>query len=106
MGNCDDAVCDLKVSLCTEQSLSGKRQIEGELKLIVVQHNGIDFPPYVANYKDSVTNGIIFTFINYISHQSSLVIYVVRPISYPFLCLGTHYMVFEEVKILKWVLFT
>ncbi|PWA58382.1 tetratricopeptide repeat (TPR)-like superfamily protein [Artemisia annua] len=57
MGNYNDAVCDLKISLCTEQSLSGKRQIEGELKLIVAQHNGKDFPPYVANYKDSVTNG-------------------------------------------------
>ncbi|KAJ9545735.1 hypothetical protein OSB04_025442 [Centaurea solstitialis] len=53
MGNYDDAVCDLKVSLCTEQSLSGKRQIEGELKLILDHHNGKDFPPDVAKRNES-----------------------------------------------------
>ncbi|GJT97775.1 SET and MYND domain-containing protein 4 isoform X1 [Tanacetum coccineum] len=56
MGNYDNAVCDLKVSLCMEQSSSGKRQIEGELKLIAVQHKGKDFPPNVADSKESVAN--------------------------------------------------
>ncbi|XP_024971752.1 SET and MYND domain-containing protein 4 isoform X1 [Cynara cardunculus var. scolymus] len=53
MGNYDDAVCDLKVALCMEQSLSGKRQIEGELKLISDHDNGKNFPPDVAKYKES-----------------------------------------------------
>ncbi|KAJ0753092.1 putative chromatin remodeling SET family [Helianthus annuus] len=53
MQNYNDAVCDLKVSLCMEHSLSGKRQIEGELKLILGQNNGEDFPPNVIKCKES-----------------------------------------------------
>ncbi|KAI7727877.1 hypothetical protein M8C21_005862 [Ambrosia artemisiifolia] len=53
MGNYNDAVCDLKVSLCMEQSLSGKRQIEGELKLILGQNNREEFPPNGIKCKES-----------------------------------------------------
>nr|XP_043618324.1 SET and MYND domain-containing protein 4 [Erigeron canadensis] len=53
MGNFDDAVCDLKVSLCTELSVSGKRQIEGELKLILAQHHRKDSSPDVPIYDES-----------------------------------------------------
>ncbi|KVI07090.1 Tetratricopeptide-like helical [Cynara cardunculus var. scolymus] len=73
MGNYDDAVCDLKVALCMEQSLSGKRQIEGELKLISDHDNGKNFPPDVAKYKESDIHGIFFTSINY---NKFMVLYV------------------------------
>ncbi|KAI7727874.1 hypothetical protein M8C21_005859 [Ambrosia artemisiifolia] len=53
MGNYNDAVCDLKVSLCMEHSLSGKRQIEAELKLILSQNNREDFPPNGIKCKES-----------------------------------------------------
>ncbi|GJS58567.1 hypothetical protein Tco_0653351 [Tanacetum coccineum] len=41
-----------------EQSSSGKRQIEGELKLIAVQHNRKDFPPNVVDSKEFVANDV------------------------------------------------
>ncbi|XP_076953579.1 uncharacterized protein LOC143627690 [Bidens hawaiensis] len=56
-GNFDDAVCDLKVSLCMERSVNGKRQIEDELKLILAQSNKKDFPPDVAKHKESDIHG-------------------------------------------------
>lgn len=62
MGNYDNAVRDLKVSLCMEQSISGKKQIEDEINLILDQHNVKDSSPNVAKVKDSNINGIIFTY--------------------------------------------
>ncbi|KAD4585861.1 hypothetical protein E3N88_23462 [Mikania micrantha] len=53
LGNYDDAVRDLNVSLCMEHSLSGKQQIEGELKLILGQNIREDFPPNVNKCKES-----------------------------------------------------
>ncbi|XP_076903718.1 uncharacterized protein LOC143558846 [Bidens hawaiensis] len=56
MGNYN-AVCDLKVSLCMERSLNGKRQIEDELKLILAQNNKKDFPPDDIKRKESDIHG-------------------------------------------------
>ncbi|KAI3783557.1 hypothetical protein L1987_42641 [Smallanthus sonchifolius] len=53
MGNYADAVCDLKVSLCMERSISGKRQIEGELKLILGQNSREDFTPDVIKCNET-----------------------------------------------------
>ncbi|KAI3508397.1 hypothetical protein L1887_23404 [Cichorium endivia] len=56
MGNYENAVCDLKVSLHMEHSISGKKQIEGEINLILHQHKVKDFPPNVDKYNDSNIN--------------------------------------------------
>ncbi|CAH1445465.1 unnamed protein product [Lactuca virosa] len=56
MGNYDNAVRDFKVSLCMEQSINGKKQIEDEINLILDQHHMKDFPPNVAKVKDSNIN--------------------------------------------------
>ncbi|KAK7350791.1 hypothetical protein VNO77_09747 [Canavalia gladiata] len=37
LGNCKDAICDLNVAKSMESSTSGKRQIDGELKIILDQ---------------------------------------------------------------------
>ncbi|KAK9075393.1 hypothetical protein SSX86_003716 [Deinandra increscens subsp. villosa] len=67
MGNYDDAICDLKVSLCMEHSLSGKRQIEGELKLIIRQNKREDYPPNAIKCKESDIQGNKWTdcFLNF-----------------------------------------
>lgn len=59
MGNYDNAICDFKVSLCMEPSVSGKKQIEGEINLISNQHNVKDFPvpPNVTKYNNSNIHG-------------------------------------------------
>lgn len=93
MGNFDDAVCDLRVALCTERSLSGKQQIEVEIKLIINQHNAKDLPPAVAKYKESEIHGIAFTSMNYII---CMVLYV---LSIQFVCRGPvyEYMVLKKL---------
>ncbi|XP_057482812.1 uncharacterized protein LOC130769627 isoform X1 [Actinidia eriantha] len=50
--NYEDAVCDLHAAMNMELSVSGKRRIENELKLISDQHKGTSSPPDKPNLKN------------------------------------------------------
>ncbi|XP_019191551.1 PREDICTED: SET and MYND domain-containing protein 4 isoform X1 [Ipomoea nil] len=53
LGNFEDAIQDLKVSLKMEVSLSGKRQIEDELRIILDQHKLKHSSLYKSNRNES-----------------------------------------------------
>lgn len=53
LGNFEDAIQDLNVSLKMEVSLSGKRQIEDELRIILDQHKLKHSSSYKSNRNES-----------------------------------------------------
>lgn len=55
IGNYEDAICDLDVAKVLELSMSGKRQIESETKIISDQHKST-----IPSEQDNENNSNIF----------------------------------------------
>lgn len=63
IGNYEDAICDLDVAKVLELSMSGKRQIESEMKIISDQHKSMN-PSEQDNENNSSIFGKILTLLS------------------------------------------